>query len=176
MSTVAVSGNPDPSTSSILNVHELNSADYSELNRAGHSIWTSFFSLASMTFSWNASLGTAYAVLVFQGSKFDDPFKETILVPSYTILLAIICVLGIFYNIGAKLAYRHMNKMFFDIFDTLSASTVFKEMMVTKILGKLLSRKIMKNRWIGDWTHTFFSTLVVSWCFLLLSSGFLMFR
>lgn len=156
--------------------HELYAVDYAELNRAGHSIWSSFFSLASMTFSWNASLGAAFAVLIFNGSKFDDPFEKFIYIPSYTVLLLIVSVLGVFYNIGAKIAYRHMNQMFFDIYSKLKSNDAFREMMVTKALGELLDRRVMKSRWVGDWTHTFFSTLVVAWIFLFLSSVFLMFQ
>jgi len=143
--------------------------EYKELNNTGRALYDAYFKLATMTFTWNASL---FAGIIF---AFSNPEKlETLILLAIAIVIPLIAIV---YNRGALGAFSVIGEAFREIPGAMDAVSVadstltpaggiafagVKHLQIPRIL-RMLMRDSGFGHWVSKLTVTFFSLLMFAW-------------
>jgi len=137
--------------------------EYQQVNEAIRAIWPTYFNLASMTFAWNASMGTAYGVLMFYGTTEPSGTANLFGVRWYAVVALILCVVAIVYNWGAKKAYSLMNESISRLATEMLAIGEVGHFLLPGFLVGFMDKQEIKKRKLGAFTHFFFALLMAIW-------------
>ena len=138
-----------------------NTNEYNHLISVAQAIWPSYFSLASMTFAWNASLFAAFGILITNGVDSGSNLHLY-----YFPAAVLVAMIGIVYNLGAHTAYRYMNNRMEDIRDGLIKVQPNEEVIIPSLFAKLFGDKKASKWLLKDMTKVFFWLLVLAWIML----------
>lgn len=152
--------------------------EYVQVNESIRAIWPTFFSLASMTFAWNASMGTGYAILMYYGTNVlnGDESANLFGVPWFAIVCSIISLVAIVYNWGARKAYALMTDSIDILASELEKFKSVDGLLIPSRLASFVSKKNVSKRGLGAFTHFFFMLLMLIWLVVLALTLLLLFR
>lgn len=128
----------------------------------GRTLWPTYFQLAAMTFAWNASLATGFALL-FYGQI--EAGQETLLFEQMTpsnLAMRVIAIIGLIYNSGALAAYTLMNSIHRSLISSILAlPDEYSGTQTAKVLEKYVRPSRFKP--LKYLTHLFFVVLCLCW-------------
>jgi hypothetical protein len=129
--------------------------EYEQLNEAGRTLYTAFYHLATMTFTWNASLGSAVAV--------SEYYKSAISSPVAFLLGLVISVVAIIYNLGALGGFSFIFGCFKLISTSMKDLGLPPYMQIVKQLDFIMTGGLRRGRSLVPLTVAFFCALIVAW-------------
>jgi|SRR6185312_3776142 len=129
--------------------------EYQQLNEAGRTLYSAFYHLATMTFTWNASLGSAIGVIGYYRAGIPDIVVF--------LLSFVISGIAIIYNLGALGGFHFIFSCFKLISSSMISLGLPPYMQIVEKLKFIMAGGLRRGRQLVPLTIAFFIFLVAAW-------------